>query len=668
MKKLFTTGLFFCMLFAATAQTTFYTANFSGGVGSWTLTDNSGNGAGNWQYVHNPIASPSIGSLTFKSASYANGFMLFMSDAATDDGKAEDADLKSAAINCSAYSYIHMDFDEWFVQKNNSSGTLYVSTDNVNWSQAYTVTTTEGTTQHTQVDLTPFAANQATVYLKFNFQGNDDFFWAIDDIKLTSVPMLDVAVDTVTLNDYIPAGNTTITGRLRNAGGVAINAVDMSYSIDGGNATSQSFSGLNIPPFATYDFAFPTPAPLDSFVKYNVIVNAFAPNGGSDGVMANNTNNKDVYAMSAMPNKNVLLEEFTTAQCQYCPMGTTVVDHIASTYNAVIPIALHAGFGTDAMTTSDHSTINTALGNGSAPALMVDRVYWNDAQDVALGLVSSADFSYTLWEDKTVQRLPVRSPLSIRASSVYNSTSRQLDVTATAIFYTGLSNLAYRINCYIVEDSVTGTGGGYNQINYYANHSPGAFNPWYGKGSPIVGFKHRHVGRYLFGGAWGTTGVIPATVKSGDEFTTQYTYTVPAGWNSNRIKLVAFVQDYHSTIKGRNVINSLQFDLNTEDSIPVQAIVSGIPQINNSEMASFSLFPNPTAAMLNIDYSISSASSISFEVYNMIGELMHTVQPQTLGVGDYRTQINTGGYSSGVYFISVKDDSRAIKTLKFVKE
>ena len=160
-----------------------------------------------------------------------------MSDAATDDGKAEDADLISPAINCSAYSFIHMEFDEWFVQRSASSGTIFVSTDNVNWSQAYTINTTEGTTAHVQVDLTPFAANAATVYLKFNFQGDHDFFWAIDDIKLTSVPMLDVAVDTITINPYVLAGDNTITGTLSNRGGIAITSLDMSYAIDSGNAS-----------------------------------------------------------------------------------------------------------------------------------------------------------------------------------------------------------------------------------------------------------------------------------------------------------------------------------------------------------------------------------------------------------------------------------------------
>ena len=666
MKKLYTTVLFFFFLLFTNAQTPIYTANFSGGVGSWKLLDNSGTNAGKWVFASNPVASAYFGNLAFKSATYTNGFALFMSDAATDDGKAEDADLISPRINCSAYNYVHMEFDEWFVQRNASSGSIDVSTDGINWSQAYTIDVTEGTTTHKQIDLTPFAANQDSVYIKFNFQGDHDFFWAVDDIKLTSVPILDVAIDTITINPYVYSGNTVITGTISNRGGVAINSLDMSYNIDGGSTISQNFSGLNIPPFGTYNFTFQQPAAMFDYVKYAVNVAAIAPNGGNDLVNANNTLTTNVNALSAMPAKNILLEEFTTAQCQFCPMGATTVDKIDALYSRIIPVSVHSGFGTDAMTTSDHTSIYTTLGGQSgAPALMVDRYYWPDLKDITMNLISSNNFAYTLWQDKAEQRLPVRSPLGIKAVTSYNSTTREVTVNPTVEFYTQLTGLTYRVNCYLVEDSVSGTGAGYNQVNYYTNRSQGAHNPWYGKGSPLVGYKHRHVGRYLFAGPWGTAGIIPADVVSGDAFSTQYTYTIPAGWNANRLKAVVFVQDYKGSLTGRSIINALELDLNAEDSTAL-SVISAVPNISNSNLAAITLFPNPAADVVTIDYTLTQNSNISFEVYNLIGENIHTVQPQQLATGDYRTQLNTTAYASGVYFVAVKTENKLVKTLKFV--
>lgn len=666
MLKSFTTILFLCLLMAAQAQTPIYTANFSGGIGSWTLVDNSGNNAGNWKYVHNPISAPSIGSLAFKSASFANGYALFLSDAATDDGKPEDADMISPVINCSAHSYVHMEFDEWFVQRGASSGTLLISTDGNSWAQAYTIDATQGTTTHTRVDLTPFVANQSTVYLKFNFVGDHDFFWAIDDIRIYSVPMLDVAVDTITINPYVLAGNNTITGTISNPGGVALNSVDISYAIDGGSPVYQSLSNLNIPPFGTYDFTFQQPASLTDFVKYQIEVATLGPNGGTDAVAANNSLSTSVNALSAMPSKNVVLEEFTTAQCQYCPMGATTVDVIDQAYSRVIPIGVHAGFGTDAMTTTDHSDLYAALGGGSgAPAVMIDRYYWPDQKEISLNMVSSADFSYTLWDEKTLQRLPVRSPLGIKATTYYNENTRSLTVVPTVEFYTQLSNLQYNVNCYIVEDSVSGTGSGYNQVNYYTNHSPGSFNPWYGKGSPIVGYKHRHVGRKMLGGVWGTSGIIPATVNSGDEFSTEYYFTLPASWNKDRVSLVVFVQENRTPTSMRSIINALELGLNETDSNTITTIISSIGNETNPTIGAINLYPNPAANSVTIDYTLTHPGTISFDVLNMLGETMHSGEQQKLNAGDYRTQVNTTTYPNGLYFVAVKSEGRVVSTLKF---
>lgn len=664
MKQIFTALFAFCASMLI-AQTTFFTANFSGGVGSWTLTDNSGNNAGKWTYVHNPIATTGYGNLAFQSPSYSNGYMIFKSDATTDDGKPEDADLISTAINCSAYSYVHLEFDEWFLQRNASVGTLYVSTDNTNWSEIYSVSTSEPATTHVQLDLSPYAANASTVYIKFNYQGNHDFFWAIDDIKLIAVPMLDVAADTILLNKYIPAGNTTIQARLRNTGGTTLNSADMTYSINGVVSGTQSLQNISVPPFGTYDFAFSTPALLDSFIEYNLTINAFAPNGGSDGVLTNNSFTSVINALSAMPSKNILLEEFTTAPCQFCPMGATVVDNINNQYSNIIPVALHAGFGTDAMTTSDHSTINSALGNGSAPALLIDRVYWEDEGDNAIGLASNADFSYNSWKEKTELRMNERSPLSVRSSNTFNSTTRELTVDVTAKFYTQLSGLAYRLNCYIIEDSVSGSGNGYNQVNYYNNHSPGSFNPWYGKGNPMVGYKHRHVARYMLGGAWGTNGIIPATVNSGDEFTTQYTYTLPASWKTNRITLVAIVQDYHSSVKERAVINAIEYGLNETDSNNT-AIINSVDALENSAIQEIHLFPNPANSIATIDYTLTANTEANVEVYNLIGDCVFKAVPKHLTAGNYQTQLHVANYSKGIYFVRLTGDGHVYKTLKLI--
>ena len=57
-------------------------------------------------------------------------------------------------------------------------------------------------------------------------------------------------------------------------------------------------------------------------------------------------------------NKKVLLEQFTTEPCQFCPDGKAEVEAVISQYPYVIAIAHRAGFSTDFLTTSFHSAFN----------------------------------------------------------------------------------------------------------------------------------------------------------------------------------------------------------------------------------------------------------------------------------------------------------------------
>lgn len=69
--------------------------------------------------------------------------------------------------------------------------------------------------------------------------------------------------------------------------------------------------------------------------------------------------------------------------------------------------------------------------------------------------------------------------------------------------------------------------------------------------------------RKALGGSWGSTGVIPATTADGAEYTKTLTYTIPAGNNADRCKIVAFVHEYNaSPATGKNeVLNAVALPL-----------------------------------------------------------------------------------------------------------
>ena len=51
-----------------------------------------------------------------------------------------------------------------------------------------------------------------------------------------------------------------------------------------------------------------------------------------------------------------------------------------------------------------------------------------------------------------------------------------------------------RIHLFVIENNVTGSGGGYDQSNYYSSQSSaagGTTHPLYNEDNPIVGYNNR---------------------------------------------------------------------------------------------------------------------------------------------------------------------------------
>ena len=80
-----------------------------------------------------------------------------------------------------------------------------------------------------------------------------------------------------------------------------------------------------------------------------------------------------------------------------------------------------------------------------------------------------------------------------------------------------------------------------------------------------------------------------------------------------------------------------------------------------------SLFPNPAANFIHINYTSNSLTNkINVSIYNTIGK---TVRNFSLGQhegGIYQQELNLTGFAPGVYFVQIKDGSQRL-VKKFVK-
>lgn len=501
-------------------------------------------------------------------------------------------------------------------------------------------------TQHS-VDLSAFAGQ--SVYIGFRNNSSDMYLLLVDNIKVAVPVALDAGLTDVFVGErFIAPGNITVQGTIANNGFTPITSVEVSYKVNGGAAVAQTFSGLNIAPNGTYNFSHGTPIAANSG-EQNIEVSITAVNGASDDDASNDVANSATSVIANAPTKKVMLVDHTGAWCQFCPDGTVIFENILAdlTLGAnTIGIAMHVG---DAMEIPAGDEVSTTFVSGY-PNGSVDFYKFSDQSDVGM--------SRTVWQAKVAQRMQMLSPVAVSVDAVtYNAANRQMQVTVKADFKTDISTDEMRFNLYVLEDSVVGSGTGYDQVNYYNTQ---AGHPYYGAGNPIVGFVHNHTVRAMLGGAWGEAGSLPATVTDGNSYTHTFTYILPAGYNYEKIKLVGMVQMYDpNNVENRAVLNSDEVQLTTATS--TQPVFD--------DVASLNMFPNPATDRLTLELDIHEAGDVNIDLMNVQGQVLRSISNGYMNTGFHT--VNWGidnDIPTGMYLLRIKVGEQSVmKKLSIMK-
>ena len=191
---LFTSGLL-------NAQTPFWTQDFAGGIpAGWGNTDGSGQNI-LWTWCNDPEAGNGVagcpgvfgGQDPFKSFTPTNGFVTVDSDEAQQLANNHVSRLTSTAIDCSGKSKVFISFATQigvYTVSAETGAILRVSTDNTTWTN-YTifpgVSTSVGWSKNPEtpiIDISATAANKSTVYLRWEWTGNWEYIWNLDDVNL----------------------------------------------------------------------------------------------------------------------------------------------------------------------------------------------------------------------------------------------------------------------------------------------------------------------------------------------------------------------------------------------------------------------------------------------------------------------------------------------------
>lgn len=449
----------------------------------------------------------------------------------------------------------------------------------------------------------------------------------------------DAAVEEIVMSDvYAAGGQETVRIKFKNAGTTSFSGVTLNWSTDGGTTVnSYPLPGFPFSPGASFTIdhnvkvIFANPG---SFTDMKVWTSN--PGNNTDINTANDTLVKQIFVNTGTTvSKGVLIEEFTTVPCGYCPDGGYTLENVLTSNPNAVGVGIHAGFGTDAMTIPEHSTIASAY-TTSAPAAAIDRFRFSPGGNLATSTRSQ-------WNSRTQIRQALGSPVDIVLSGNYDNVTRQTSIKVSANWVDYPLPGDIRIGVYLVEDSVIGTGSGYNQRNFYNTVSG---HPYYQKGDPIYGYPHRHVVRGVRpqGNPWGVQGVVSTFPQKNTTDTVAYSFILPTAWDAEQMSIVAFVAYYDADKDKRNIINAKEQKL--------FQISTGI-QKQSKAIAEVELFPNPANEHVFVNYHLAQAANVQVNILDLAGKIVAKDYKGNLAAGNQQALLNTSNLASGIYFIEI---------------
>lgn len=618
MKKLFTLFLAMGLGLSLSAQV-FINEGFEGsGIpAGWSNITNATDGG--WKVG----TASSLSSAYWPIPEFGTGKIAATNDDDCNCDKSNDI-FVLPAIDASSVTALRIEFDAFFAGLayqgiTEKAYVMYSLDGGANWVVALQLT---GSTdwQHVVVDLNALAGNSnALIGLKYDDGGSWLYGYAIDNLTVLKPFDNDVTLTLNPVSRYnLVNASLPMAGTITNNGLVPVTSLDISWT-DGTNTYTDNLTGLNIAPGGTYNFTHSTAFDVAAAVSYDIEVTASNPNGQADGFPDNNAAAVKVSGLSFVPTVKMVAEEATGTWCGWCPRGFVFMSYMEETYEDFIGIAVHNG---DPMENATYDGGLTSFeGFSGFPSVIVDRreVIDPSALESYYGTISS-------------RTVPVAASI---VDALIDPATGELTVTCDAVFATQLDASEYRLNLVLVENGVTGTGSGYNQVNYYGGGSAGQMGGWETLPNPVPASQmvYDEVARDILEGWGGVAGT--ADVNADDVVSKTWTYQVPSNWNWENMYVVFMVIE-NATGEILNADERYLWTVSTEE-------------INNLQR--FVLSPNPTTGLATLDLQLGQAADVRVELVNMMGQ---TLSMQQLD-NSYGQQFSfdLSKQAAGTYFVKV---------------
>ncbi|MCO6489212.1 MAG: choice-of-anchor J domain-containing protein [Phaeodactylibacter sp.] len=591
MKRCFTLLLALFLGYGLNAQNVLFTEDFEGGIpDGWTADTPWRSGTANSlssQYFSIPAHSTFVG----------------VNDDAAGQGVSSNGMLVTPPIDLSEVAGAALTFEGYFIngdyQGNETAKVLVSSDGGATWTEKISLAGVEDEWQSLFLSLGEYSGDTVWIAFEYRDGGSWNYGFCVDDVKITALPGHEVRLlDITTLRYHELNSDIAIKGSFRNLGAETLTSLTVNWS-DGVETYSEEITGLNVATGEDYNFTHSTPFVASEAITYDIDVWVSDPNGETDEDDSNNMATAKISGVTFVPAKKVVIEEGTGGWCGWCPRGHVAMEYMRDNYpETFIGIAVH---NRDAMAVGPY---DNGVNLSGYPGCNADRL-------ILGGSVSNGLF--VEYHDELIKRI---SPIKPGVEAIYNPETRQAEINVSAEFVTKLDDINYRLCAVIVEDSVTGSGSGYNQVNYYSyqsNNLPlvGAGHDWQAEPDPVPAsdMVYMDVGRALLGGYNGLAGIIPSSVVAGDVITHTFEYTVPVvpvSYDPEHLRAVVLVLDGSTG----EILNAEQADF--------EFLINSSKEQFANELVD--IFPNPTRGELSINVRLDEAADIQLQVYNMLGQ------------------------------------------------
>lgn len=555
---------------------------------------------------------------------------------------------------------------------NNQDGyEVYVSTNTLSTplvtdfsAPIFTTIAEKSTWQTHGISLSAYAGQNIRIAFKNNT--NNKYQLWIDDIKVENIAnAFDVSTISQNVYKYSTIGATNfITATFKNNGYTPINNLSINYKMANGVTVTETkilSPALNYLDSKELTFTVP-------YTSLTALYNTFKVwptfiNGQADQNAINDTINGAITILSSVPEKKILLEEFTSTNCGWCPDAYTTLSAITNTN--VIKASIHDN---DNMSFSAGNTLISDY-TPTLPSASVDQYYYSSINSVIVGKAN--------WNSIVAQRLAMKTPATVTISNI-SFNSNQIDATVSATFAGDVKG-DYRLNLYIKENNIYGplndnTDNQWNQQSYLFNIPS---SPYYQLGTYLnsatnlltgTDYKHQYTINAMLDGAYGASGIIPLNGSTnGQSYSKNYSYSLPTTigsefrYNADNIYLIGVLSEYNADTKKRAILNVAEVKLNSNP----EAIV-GVKEITASDIQ-LNIYPNPTSDICNLIYTLNNNEFVTVNVYNTLGELVY-IESKNANSGTVMHNLNLNSLPAGNYSIQVSFKNNSItKKLTIIK-